>query len=61
MIEVILDETDSVERALRAFRRKVHRTGLLKALRDKRHYLKPSVAKKVKAEADRRRERRGPG
>ena len=28
MIEVILDETDSVERALRAFRRKVQRSGL---------------------------------
>jgi small subunit ribosomal protein S21 len=60
MIEVILDESDSVERALRAFRRKVQRSGLLKELRDKRHYLKPSVARKVKAAAARRRTRRGP-
>lgn len=57
MTEVILGENDRVEWALKSFRRKVQRSGILKELRKKRFYLKPSAAKRKKAEAAARRRR----
>lgn len=60
MIEVTLSDTDRIEFALKAFRRKVQRSGILKELRAKRHYLKPSLARKLKIAAARRRKRRKP-
>lgn len=57
MAEVRLDEGDSVERALKQFRRKVQKEGLFQELRRRRHYLKPSAARVVKAAAARRRKR----
>lgn len=58
MIEVTLSESDRIEYALKAFRRKVQRSGILKEVKAKRHYLKPSLARKVKIAAARRRARR---
>jgi len=58
MIEVILSDSDRIEFALKAFRRKVQRSGILKELRAKRHYLKPSVARRLKSAAAQRRKRR---
>ncbi len=55
MIEVKLDDGDSLEVALRAFKRKMARSGILKDLRKKRHYVKPSEARQLKADAARRR------
>jgi small subunit ribosomal protein S21 len=55
MIEVTLDEGDRIEWALKAFKKKVQRSGLLKDLRRKRHYTKPSEARQLKAKAARRR------
>ncbi len=55
MTEVIIDEQGSFEGALRLFRRKVQRSGILKELRQKRFYLKPSQARRKKAAAARRR------
>jgi small subunit ribosomal protein S21 len=61
MIEVTLDEGDRIEWALKAFKKKVQRSGLLKDLRRKRHYTKPSEARQLKAKAARRNRRdRGP-
>ena len=58
MIEVRLEDTDRLDLALKAFKRKMVRSGILKELRKKRHYLKPSEARHVKAaEAARRRRR----
>ena len=57
MIEVTLSETDSFEWALKVFKRKVQKSGLLKELRRKRYYLKPSAAKQLKAAQARRRQR----
>jgi small subunit ribosomal protein S21 len=57
MTEVILSENDRVEWAIKNFRRKVQRSGILKELRKKRFYLKPSAAKRKKAEAAARRRR----
>jgi small subunit ribosomal protein S21 len=58
LIEVTLSESDRIEYALKAFRRKVQRSGILKEVKAKRHYLKPSLARKVKIAAARRRARR---
>ncbi len=57
MIEVKLAETDGVEWAIKVFKRKVQKAGILKELKQKRHYLKPSMARALKAQAARRRRR----
>ena len=61
MIELKLDETDRIEWALKAFKRKVQKSGVLKELRRKRYYTKPSEARQLKSKAARRRKpSRGP-
>ena len=60
MIEVTLSDSDKIEYALKAFRRKVQRSGILKELRARRHYLKPSMARKLKTAAALRRKRKKP-
>lgn len=57
MTEIILGENDRVEWAIKTFRRKVQRSGVLKDLRKKRYYVKPSKAKRIKAAAAARRRR----
>ena len=47
MIEVKLDENDRLDWALKAFKKKVLKSGLLKDLRRKRHYVKPSEARQL--------------
>lgn len=59
MAEVIIDDNDSFEWALKLFRRKVQRAGILKDVRNKRYYVKPSTVRRLKAVAARRRQRRG--
>lgn len=58
MAEIKLGEGDSVERALKLFRRKLQKEGLFGELRRRRHYLKPSAARLIKAAAARRRKRK---
>jgi small subunit ribosomal protein S21 len=58
MTYIELADSDNVEWALKAFRRKVQRSGILQELRQRRHYLKPSVAKRLKAAAAARRKRK---
>jgi small subunit ribosomal protein S21 len=55
MVEVLLEDGDRVETALKVFKRKVQRAGVLKDLRRKRHYVKPSEARGMKSKAARRR------
>ena len=56
MIEIKLSETDSIEWALKAFKKKMARSGILRDLRKSRYYVRPSLAKAQKAaEAERRR------
>jgi len=57
MIEVTLEEGDRIDWALKTFKKKVMKSGLLKDLRRRRHYVKPSEARQLKAEAARRRKR----
>jgi small subunit ribosomal protein S21 len=54
MAEIIIEANDSVERAIKLFRRKVQRDGILKDLRARRHFVKPSERRRKKAEAARR-------
>jgi small subunit ribosomal protein S21 len=57
MVEVTLADGDSVDRALRQFKKQVLRAGILKDLRKRRHYVKPSEARQLKSAAARRRGR----
>jgi small subunit ribosomal protein S21 len=57
MIEITLAEGDRVEWALKAFKRKVMKEGVLKEVRRRRHYVKPSEARQLKSEAAQRRRR----
>ena len=57
MIEVELAEGDRLDWALKTFKKKVLRSGILKDLRKKRHYVKPSEARALKSEAAQRRSR----
>ena len=51
MIEVILADGDRIEYALKTFKRKIQKSGILKELRQRRHYVKPSAARALKAAA----------
>jgi small subunit ribosomal protein S21 len=58
MSEVYLSEGESFERALRRFKKKCERAGILSDLRKHRHYEKPSERRKRKMNAARRKQRR---
>ena len=58
MVEVKLEENDRLDWALKKFRRKVKQSGLLKDLKKRRFYEKPSEARKRKKAAARRRNAR---
>jgi small subunit ribosomal protein S21 len=60
MIEVNLNEGDRIDWALKTFKKKVLRSGILKDLRQRRHYIKPSEARQIKAAAAKRRARPRP-
>jgi len=55
MSEVRVGENESLESALRRFKRKCARAGVLAEIRKREHYEKPSVRRKKKAEAARKR------
>jgi small subunit ribosomal protein S21 len=57
MVEVTLAEGDRIEWALKTFKKRVQRSGVLQDLRRKRHFLKPSERRQLKAEAAQRRGR----
>jgi len=58
MIEVRLNDGDSIDRALKLFKRKLQKAGLFKELRRRRYYLKPSTARQLKSAAAQRREQK---
>lgn len=58
LLEVVVQDNESLDRALRRFKRKVQRSGLYSELRKRRYYEKPSAQRKRKREAAIRRERR---
>jgi small subunit ribosomal protein S21 len=60
MPEVIIHDDESFERALRRFKKKCEKAGILADLRKHRHYEKPSERRKRKLNAARRKNRRPP-
>jgi small subunit ribosomal protein S21 len=58
MIEVQLGDDDRLDWALKQFKRRVQRAGILADLRRRRHYTKPSEARQLKSAAARRRSRK---
>ena len=55
MSEVRVKENESLESALRRFKRQCARAGVIQEVRKREHYEKPSVKRKKKAEAARKR------
>ena len=47
MIIMPVKEGENIEKALKKFKRKYERTGVLKELRRRRYFTKPSVAKRI--------------
>jgi len=67
MTGLYLHEGERLEFALKKFRKLVERSGILREVRKQRHYVKPSVARRLKKaealrrkRADARREQRRP-
>ncbi len=60
MAEVVIYEDESFERALRRFKKKCEKAGILSDLRKHRHYEKPSERRKRKLNQAKRKRRRPP-
>ena len=55
MSEIHVRENESIDSALRRFKRQTSRDGVIKEVRKREHYEKPSVKRKKKSEAARKR------
>lgn len=55
MAKTIVHENESIDAALRRFKRSVSRSGTLQEYRKREFYEKPSVRRKLKSEAARKR------
>ena len=48
-MEVVVQDNESLDRALRRFKRKCEKSGILTELKKRQHFEKPSVKRKRKA------------
>ena len=55
MAEIRVKENETIDSALRRFKRSCQKSGVLMELRKREHYEKPSVKRKKKSEAARKR------
>ena len=55
MSEIRIKENESLDSALRRFKRSCQKAGVLSEVRKREHYEKPSVRRKLKSEAARKR------
>jgi len=55
MAQVVVRENESLESALKRFKRSCARDGVMSELRKREHYEKPSVRRKKKSEAARKK------
>ncbi|MBZ2175736.1 30S ribosomal protein S21 [Schnuerera sp. xch1] len=55
MSEIKVRDNESLDNALKRFKRQCARSGVLKEYRKREHYMKPSVKRKKKSEAARRK------
>ncbi len=51
MSKIVVKESESIEDALRRFKRNVSRSGTLQEARKRKYYVKPSENKKLKRKA----------
>ena len=58
MAQVTVRKGEDINKAIRRFKRKVEREGIMKELKKKRYYLKPSERRKEKREAAAKRRRK---
>ncbi|MFD3157586.1 30S ribosomal protein S21 [Haloimpatiens sp. FM7330] len=58
MSEIKVRENESLESALKRFKRQCAKSGVLSEVRKREHYEKPSVKRKKKSEAARKRKHR---
>ena len=58
MSEIRIKDNESLDSALRRFKRSCARSGVLAEVRKREHYEKPSVKRKKKSEAARKRKYR---
>ena len=58
MTEIRVGKTESIDSALRRFKRATQKAGVLSEVRKREHYEKPSVKRKEKSEAARKRKSR---
>jgi small subunit ribosomal protein S21 len=54
MPEIILEEGDRLDWALKVFKRQMLKSGVLRELRRRRHHIKPSAARQIKSKAAQR-------
>ena len=57
MPKTVVKENETIEDALRRFKRDVSRSGTLAEARKREYYLKPSVSKKLKQKQNKRKGR----
>lgn len=58
MTEIKVRESETLDSALRRFKRQCALTGVMSEVRKREHYEKPSVKRKKKAEAARRKKKK---
>jgi len=58
MTRVNVRDGEGVDRALKRFKRKVEQAGILKEVRKREHFVKPSIEKKLKSRAAEARSRK---
>ena len=58
MSQVLVGENESLENALKRFKRKVQKDGIIADIKKKEEYVKPSVKKKLKSQEARKRARK---
>lgn len=57
MAEVKVGKNESLDRALRRFKQSLRKSGVLSEVKKRSHYEKPSVRRKKKSDAARKRKR----
>ncbi len=58
MAEVKVGSNESIDSALRRFKRETSKSGVLAEVKKRKHYEKPSVKRKKKSEAARRKNKK---
>jgi small subunit ribosomal protein S21 len=58
MAQVTVKKNEDINRAIRRFKRKVEREGIMRELKRRRYYLKPSEKKKLKRALAAKRKRK---